>query len=236
MAIPVGMADVPILAVDLACLNDQYRAGECGNHDNGVVCRGLTMSTSQTTLRYQVPRVPEWLSVLSYRSGNSSKNSTGGFGVASWEEYRFAQPSGMHTTKKVTAVLVLYGLPRMFIASILAHEAMHVWCKLSPQMTNRNLSDVVEEGMCQLVSHKYLEFLDNQYEALKIGGKGDPSAGEQCTTWEHKLVKYNMFVIETDTTPVYGEGFRLAGKAYADIGLPELLNYISESGEFPVSC
>jgi predicted RNA-binding protein (virulence factor B family) len=33
--------------------------------------------------------------------------------------------------REVSAVLVLFGLPCDLVASILAHEAMHVWIKLS---------------------------------------------------------------------------------------------------------
>lgn len=33
--------------------------------------------------------------------------------------------------RAATAVLVLFGLPSDLTASILAHEAMHVWCSLT---------------------------------------------------------------------------------------------------------
>lgn len=54
----------------------------------------------------------------------------------------------------VTAILVLYGLPRLVVGSIIAHEAMHAWLKLN-QISGLDLQ--VEEGICQLMALIWVE-------------------------------------------------------------------------------
>ncbi|PQP92520.1 protein DA1-related 1 isoform X1 [Prunus yedoensis var. nudiflora] len=55
---------------------------------------------------------------------------------------------------EVTAILVLYGLPRLLTGSILAHEMMHAWLRLNGYP---NLSPEVEEGICQVLAHMWLD-------------------------------------------------------------------------------
>jgi hypothetical protein len=227
--IPSGMAAVPVLAVDLGCLNNSQRINTFGHHDaTTTICRGLTLSTTQTMLRYRAlaPGAPAPWGAASGKGGTTPNGGQG------QREFRFAIPSlssVAHTLKNVTAVLVLSGLPRHVMAAILAHEAMHVWCKLSSQMTQCELPHMVEEGLCQLVSFKYLEYIDAQYQSQVHMG------ANYKNSWEYKLVRYNKYLIEADTTPVYGEGFRRAGEAHAAIGLTELLNFVSEHKLFPVT-
>lgn len=58
------------------------------------------------------------------------------------------------TRCQVTAILVLYGLPHLLTGSILAHECMHAWLRLSGFP---HLSPEVEEGLCQLMALLWLE-------------------------------------------------------------------------------
>jgi hypothetical protein len=51
---------------------------------------------------------------------------------------------------------VLYGLPRLLTGSILAHELMHAWLRLSG-VSHRQLPLEVEEGLAQLLAHIWLE-------------------------------------------------------------------------------
>ena len=50
------------------------------------------------------------------------------------------------TTCSVTAILVMYGLPRLLTGCIIAHELMHAWLRmrhvaqLDPQVSNRHPS------------------------------------------------------------------------------------------------
>ena len=49
---------------------------------------------------------------------------------------------------------------------------------------------------------------------------------------DENLRQYFRFCIETDDG-VYGEGFRLAARAYAEIGIQELLYYVALHRDFP---
>ncbi|RVW27126.1 Protein DA1-related 1 [Vitis vinifera] len=55
---------------------------------------------------------------------------------------------------EVTAILILYGLPRLLTGSILAHEMMHAWLRLKGYP---NLSQDVEEGICQVLAYMWLD-------------------------------------------------------------------------------
>ena len=50
---------------------------------------------------------------------------------------------------------VLYGLPRLLTGSILAHECMHAWLRMSG--FSASASQQVEEGLCQLMALLWLE-------------------------------------------------------------------------------
>ena len=62
-------------------------------------------------------------------------------------------------TVQVTAILVMYGLPRLLTGSILAHECMHAWFVL-------NYIDccgkAVNEGLSQLMALMWLEAQEDQ--------------------------------------------------------------------------
>lgn len=222
LSIPAGMREVPILAVDLPSLNDQLSLqasssthGRCAHTDpqsqsHGVAAtggggasltRGLTL-TSVSEVRYVQP------------GGAWSHNwLTGG------TAYGSNTSSSMVTLKRtcsVTAVLVLCGLPKDLTASILAHEAMHVWCKLRPEPL-LNLPPEVEEGICQLVAYEYL----------------DKYAEESSTPWETKLRAYFKYQIQTDPSPVYGDGFRKAAEGSAALGFSLLIEHVAASRNFP---
>lgn len=59
---------------------------------------------------------------------------------------------------------VVYGLPRLLTGSILAHEVMHAWLRLSGCT---RLPEQVEEGLCQLMALLWLEA-----QADKVRGRG----------------------------------------------------------------
>lgn len=66
---------------------------------------------------------------------------------------------------QVTAILVLFGLPWLLTGSILAHELMHAWLRLSG-LTGLSLD--VEEGLCQLLALLWLEQQPAQPEVIWI--------------------------------------------------------------------
>lgn len=129
----------------------------------------------------------------------------------------------------VTAVMCLSGLPADLTASILAHEATHAWVKLHPNFRySKPLPLKVEEGLCQLIAFLFLnDGLD------PLAEEGPPTKEDDSTPSDAKLRQYFKFCIETDES-IYGEGFRLAARAYALMGMQELLYYVALNHDFPV--
>lgn len=135
----------------------------------------------------------------------------------------------------VTAVLCLSGLPSDLTASILAHEATHAWIKLHPNFPCTDpLPLRVEEGICQLVAFLFLnEGLDPiEKLASRHSTTAEKVEEEGSIPSDEKLRQYFKFCIETDES-VYGEGFRLAARAYAKMGIQELLYYVALNHDFP---
>ena len=134
----------------------------------------------------------------------------------------------------VTAILILSGLPSDLTASILAHEATHAWIKLHPNFPFTDpLPLRVEEGLCQLVAHL---FLNDGLDTIEHNLTSDTNAAfddnDESIPSDEKLRQYFRFCIETDES-VYGEGFRLAARAYAKMGMQELLYYVALNHDFP---
>ena len=70
----------------------------------------------------------------------------------------FGQPVDAYPVERrecrVTAILVLFGLPRLLTGSILAHECMHAYLKFA---NKTDLTPIVEEGLCQLMAYLWIE-------------------------------------------------------------------------------
>ena len=107
--IPKDMRNVPVLAVDMPTLNDRSRQER---HHTGAITRGLCLS--------------EVSSVSHMGPGSLRYDPVRGRYVGTGSSMRRLEQ------RAVTAILVLYGLPRDLFASILAHEAMHAWLRLNP--------------------------------------------------------------------------------------------------------
>ncbi|CAH2043100.1 unnamed protein product [Thlaspi arvense] len=123
---------------------------------------------------------------------------------------------------EVTAILILYGLPRFLTGYILAHEMMHAWLRLNGY---RNLNMVLEEGLCQMLGHMWLE-----PQIYATPDAADPSSASSSSSsrtplaattskklgdqsdFEKRLVEFCKHQIETDESPVYGDGFRKVKK------------------------
>ena len=127
----------------------------------------------------------------------------------------------------VTAILCLSGLPSALAASILAHEAMHAWIKMHPNFPCADpLPLRVEEGICQLVAFLFLN------DGLDPPVPGPDEVEESTMPSEERLRQYFRFCIETDEG-AYGEGFRGAARAYARMGMQELLYHVAVHRGFP---
>lgn len=127
------------------------------------------------------------------------------------------------------------GLPRDLTASILAHEAIHAWLKLHPNFTTMlertgGIDKQAEEGVCQLVAHLFIGYINRQNEGRESGVVGQIK-GEELS--DKELRKFFLFSIESDKSEVYGEGFRKAAALYAQIGLEPILLHLVETGQFP---
>eukprot|EP01036_Dinobryon_divergens_P034244 gene34244-44238_t len=217
MRIPEGMRSVPILAVDLQSLNENKDKACSATHGSNSsipdsYVRGLTMS-SRSEIRHISPGMI-FLDAMSRRLVSSQETS-----VVRVEESR-----------SVSAVLVLFGMPRDLTASVLAHEAMHVWLKLNKDVPFE-LQPKVEEGICQVVSYKYLDALS------ELDGKGRRVHGSRVASsssgLEDSLRSYYQFQIQNDPSPVYGDGFRLAQKCEQQLGLDVVVEHISQTKNFP---
>lgn len=112
----------------------------------------------------------------------------------------------------------------------------------------RNLSPEVEEGICQVLSHMWLE------SEVMPTSRGMPSTSTVSTASaapsssyytsstskkggksdiEKKLGEFFMHQIVHDSSPAYGEGFRAAYSAVNKYGLRRTLDHIHLTGYFP---
>ncbi|KAK9817482.1 hypothetical protein WJX74_001651 [Apatococcus lobatus] len=115
----------------------------------------------------------------------------------------------------VTAILVLYGLPRLLTGSILAHEVMHAWLRMHGCT---HLGPKEEEGLCQLVALLWLE----RQDPASLKGK-----------WDERLASYLGHQIRTDPSPTYGDGLRAALESFQQRGLPATVDAVQKLRRFP---
>ncbi|KAL2531925.1 Protein DA1-related 1 [Abeliophyllum distichum] len=122
---------IPLLLVERQALNEAME-GEKNGHHHMPETRGLCLSEEQTVRTIlKRPRI-------------------GGFRIIDM----FTEPHKLVRHCEVTAILILYGLPRLLTGSILVHEMMHAWLRLKGYP---NLSSEVEEGICQVLAHMWLD-------------------------------------------------------------------------------
>ncbi|KAG1337816.1 protein DA1-related 2 [Cocos nucifera] len=205
---------IPMLLVERQALNEAME-GEKDGHYHMPETRGLCLSEEQTILKR--PKIGE--------------NRICGVRT---------HPQKLTRKCEVTAILVLYGLPRLLTGSILAHELMHAWLRLKGY---RNLSPEVEEGICQVLSHMWLE------SEVMPGSRNIPSSSSFASSSsssfpsskkagksdiEKKLGGFFIHQIAHDTSSAYGEGFRTANEAVNKFGLRRTLDHIRWTGNLPM--
>ncbi|TKY70502.1 DA1-related 1 [Spatholobus suberectus] len=191
---------IPMLLVERQALNEAME-GEKNGHHHLPETRGLCLSEEQTvTTILRRPRIG-----AGYRAIDMIT-----------EPYRLIRRC------EVTAILVLYGLPRLLTGSILAHEMMHAWLRLKGYP---NLSPEVEEGICQVLAHMWLE--SELYSGSGNDGASSSSSSSSSSPsssfasskkgkrsdFEKKLGEFFKHQIESDTSSAYGDGFRLGNQA-----------------------
>ncbi|KAL0314758.1 UNVERIFIED_CONTAM: protein DA1 [Sesamum angustifolium] len=204
---------VPLLLVERQALNEAMD-GERHGHHHMPETRGLCLSEEQTVST--ILRRPR----------------TGGNRVMTMR----TEPYKLTRHCEVTAILILYGLPRLLTGSILAHEMMHAWLRLNGY---RTLRQDVEEGICQVLASMWLEsqilYMSDSNNASTSSSSSSfpPSRQGARSPFEKKLSVFFKHQIATDTSMVYGNGFRAGNQAVLKFGLQRTLDHIRETGNFP---
>ncbi|XP_047941134.1 protein DA1-related 1-like [Salvia hispanica] len=206
---------IPLLLVERQALNEAIEEEKKGHHRVSET-RGLCLSEEQIiTMVSRRPRI-------------------GGYRILDLftEQYRLVRQS------EVTAILVLYGLPRLLTGSILAHEMMHAWLRLKGYPT---LDPKVEEGICQVLAHMWLdsEIAGASASAAATSSSSSSNSSQpsskkgQRSQFERKLGEFFKHQIETSSSPVYGDGFREGIEAVEKYDLKRTLDHIRLTGCFP---
>ncbi|XP_047336375.1 protein DA1-like [Impatiens glandulifera] len=195
---------VPLLLVERPALNEAMD-GEKHGHHHMPETRGLCLSEEQTVST--ILRRPK-------------------IGVGNRVMGMITEPYKLTRRCEVTAILVLYGLPRLLTGSILAHEMMHAWLRLKGF---RTLSEDVEEGICQVLAHTWLQ---SQLTSISSSSSSSSNQGSR-SPFEKKLGEFFKHQIEVDTSLIYGNGFRLGNQAVLKYGLRTTLDHIWMTGSFP---
>ncbi|XP_050212212.1 protein DA1-related 2 isoform X2 [Mercurialis annua] len=211
---------IPMLLVERQALNEAI-VGEKNGYHHMPETRGLCLSEEQTVTSIQRrPRI----------GGNRL------VGIRT-------QPQKLtRKSCEVTAILVLYGLPRLLTGAILAHELMHGWLRLKGY---RNLSPEVEEGICQVLSYMWLEsevvLPSKSMPSTSAAAAASSSSSSSLSSKkggksnvENKLGEFFMHQIANDASPAYGGGFRSANAAVNKYGLRRTLDHIRLTGHFPL--
>lgn len=207
---------VPLLLVERQALNEAMD-GERHGHHHMPETRGLCLSEEQTiSTILRRPRIGAGYRVMDMRT----------------EPYKLSRRC------EVTAILILYGLPRLLTGSILAHEMMHAWLRLRGY---RTLSQDVEEGICQVLAHMWLESQgvsspgssNNNSSTSLMSSASTGSRQGIRSPFERKLGEFFKHQIVSDTSPIYGNGFRAANQAVLKYGLGRTLEHIRMTGSFP---
>uniref|UniRef100_A0A7C9ENY7 LIM zinc-binding domain-containing protein n=1 Tax=Opuntia streptacantha TaxID=393608 RepID=A0A7C9ENY7_OPUST len=213
---------IPLLLVERQALNEAME-GEKQGHHHLPETRGLCLSEEQTVRTIlRRPRIGGGHRIIDMIT----------------EPYRLVRRC------EVTAILILFGLPRLLTGSILAHEMMHAWLRLNGYP---NLTPEVEEGICQVLAHMWLEseIMAGSGSSGASSSSSSPSDSASASSsntsskkgtrsqFERKLGEFFKHQIETDASAAYGEGFRIGNQAVIKYGLKRTLDHIRLTGTFP---
>ncbi|KAF8396834.1 hypothetical protein HHK36_018469 [Tetracentron sinense] len=198
---------IPLLLVERKALNEAIEEDKNGDR-HMTDTRGLCLSE-------------ELLAIL-------TKPGIGGNQLTGMRTH----PQKLTTRCEVTGILVLYGLPRLLTGSILAKLLMHALLCLKGF---QNSSPGVEDGICQVFSHMWLET-----EVMPGIGNMPSSSGDSSllsstkkgrkSDFEKRLGEFFMHQIAHDKT--YREGFRAANEAVNRYGLSCTMAHIRMFGKF----
>ncbi|KAK6131169.1 hypothetical protein DH2020_035089 [Rehmannia glutinosa] len=103
----------------------------------------------------------------------------------------------------------------------------------------RTLRQDVEEGICQVLASMWLEsqilYMSDSNNASTSSSSSAFTSSRQGarSPFEKKLSVFFKHQIATDTSVVYGNGFRAGNQAVLKFGLQRTLDHIRETGNFP---
>jgi hypothetical protein len=214
------MRDIPILVVQSDALSDQMRSDNAHYGSSQIMARGLCLTDHEHSRRFKLPSMRFINSSRSFAAVEAQGYTYFDFPESSGGRHHVGNPNS-----NVFAILCLSGLPRDLTISVLAHEATHAWIKLHPKYDSRRpLPAQVEEGCAQLVAMLLLTDGLDPPDTTADTAEGPSDA---------KLRQYFKFSIERDHDEVYGGGYRMAARAYSDIGIEALLSHVIRYGNFP---
>lgn len=176
----------PLMLVDRHALNE--RCSHNYHHGANSQTRGMTVAEEYRQVRNVIQQDPRFLG-------------------QAYSTYPVE-----HRECRVTCILILMGLPRLLTGSILAHEVMHVFLKLT---TNMTLDSKIEEGLCQLMAYLWIE-------------QQTPE-----DSFSQRLCSFIASQIREHPSPIYGDGFRMALECFQTYGLLNLINHVRQTGQFP---
>ncbi|KAH0918391.1 hypothetical protein HID58_026051 [Brassica napus] len=217
--------EFPFLLVEKQALNKAEEEEKIDNQEDGVVTRGICLSEEQIVT--SVSKGPKM---------GPNKQLIG----------KTTESQKVVSGCPVTAILILYGLPRLLTGYILAHEMMHAYLRLNGC---RNLNNVMEEGICQVLGHMWLETQTYAtIDAAASSAAPAPAAAESSSSssrtpseasagkkgewseFEKKLVEFCKNQIETDESAAYGDGFRKVNHMVTNSSLKDTLKEILRRG------
>ncbi|EOX98547.1 DA1, putative [Theobroma cacao] len=120
-------------------------------------------------------------------------------------------------------VLILFGLPKIMTGAIMAHELMHAWFR---QLGVFHLEPKVEEGICQVIAHEWLDW----FVVMDEEASSSRSENAQFT---RNLKHTFKDLVEIDSSHAYGEGFRDAKWAFEKWGPHKVINHVVKYGTLP---
>jgi len=104
-----------------------------------------------------------------------------------------------------------------------------------------NLNPEVEEGICQVLSHMWLETevmpVDKSMPSTSAASSSSSSSSSKKgvkSDVENKLGEFFLHQIAHDASLAYGGGYRAAQAAVNNYGLRSTLDHIRLTGNFPL--
>lgn len=92
-----------------------------------------------------------------------------------------------------------------------------------------HLRPSVEEGICQVMSHIWLT---TELKKASMGKALSGSGKQGNTASQKRLGEFILHQIATDSSPIYGAGFREGIAAVQQFGLVSVLEHMKRTGHF----